>query len=148
MIKPRTGASAAQVPQILHLQPSTALALELCCHMESQRETFGTQLCLKNNWTHLVLPHCSFTVNFTHPSHGHAWPQASCSHPQPELLLLLPSPGHGSQMSNKVSSNSCSRRTCTPAHGTKPSLTLGQRLAALQGPQQLLGCCFGCLGFG
>lgn len=91
--KNRAGASAAQV-QFSGPAPSasTALALELCCHMGSQRRncTLLNQLCLKNNWTHMVLPHLFFTVSFTNPSCGHAWSQASCSHLQHELLLLLP----------------------------------------------------------
>lgn len=86
--------------QVLHPQPSTALALELCCHMANQRRncTFCNQLCLKKNWTHMVLPHLFFKVNFINPSHGHGWSQGLCSHPQHELLLLLPSPGHCSQI--------------------------------------------------
>lgn len=108
-----------------------------------EKQYLVNQLCLKNNWTHMVLPHLFFTVNFTNPSHGHAWPQASCFRPHHELLLLLPSTGHCSQTSSKGHYNSCSKRTCTPAHGTKPSLTLGQGLAAIQGPQQPLGSWFG-----
>lgn len=92
----------------------------------------------------MVFPHFFFTVNFTNASHGCAWSQASCSYPQHELLLLLPSPGHCSQTSYREGPyNSCSKKTWTPAHDTKLSLTLVQELAAIQGPQQPLGSWFG-----
>lgn len=66
----RTGASS----QVLHPQPSTALALELCCQHGKSKEklcTFISQFCLKNNWAHMVLPHLFFTVNITSPC---PWP--------------------------------------------------------------------------
>lgn len=60
--------------------------------------------------------------------------------PWHELLLLLLSADRCSQTSSKHHFyNSCSKRTCTPAHGTKPSLTWGQGLAAITGPSAAPG---------
>lgn len=74
---------------------STALALKLCCHMGNQRRncTFFNQLYLKNNWTHMVLPHlCFFMVNFTNPSRGHAWSQVSLFSPPARAPFAAPYP--------------------------------------------------------
>lgn len=69
-----------------------------------------------------------FTVHFTKPSRGHAWSQAPCSHPQHELLLLPPSPGHCSQTSCRDPHNSCSG---------------GPRAGSNTGPTAAPGSCFG-----
>lgn len=104
-----------------------------------EKQYLVNQLCLKNNWTHMVLPHLFFTVNFTNPSHGRAWPQASCFRPQHELLLLLPSTGHCSQTSSKGHYNSCSKRTCTPASRHKAQPNPGPRAGSNTGPSAAPG---------
>lgn len=125
--------------QVLHPQPTTALALELCCHMGNQRNcTFFNQLCLKNNWTHMVLPHLLFSVSFTSPSCGHAWSQASSSHLQHELLLLLPSPGHCSQTSYRDPYNSCSK-DLDPSSWHKAQPDPGPRAGSNTGPSAAPG---------
>lgn len=44
--------------------------------------------CLNNNWTHLVLPHLFFTVNFTNATHGHRHPV--CPPTRATLAALFP----------------------------------------------------------
>lgn len=90
----------------------------------------------------MVLPHLFFTVNFSNHSRGCAWVQGSFSHPQPELLLLLPSSGHCSDSLQGGTFAIPAQRGPEPQLRAQ-SLPLVQELAAMQGPQQPLGSWLG-----
>lgn len=120
--------------QVLHPQPSTALALELCCYMANQRRNsaFLNQLSLKNNVTHVVLSDLFF---YSELHQSQSWPCLVTGILfSPPALAPLAAPFPGSLLTDILRDpyDSCSKRSPSSWHKAQPDP--GPRAGSSAGP--------------